>query len=283
MNKNYSEDNFLAKWLSGNLSKEELKSFEESEDYLAYADILKGTERLKKPIFNVEEKLKEQKAFNNTYKNRNKTKIKSLVWLYSAAALVLVFIGARFLFFGSTTKIQTKIAQTNIITLPDNSVVTLNANSSLTYNKESFTKKRILNLKGAAFFDVAKGASFTVHTKNGDITVLGTEFDVYARKQLLEVNCFEGKVSVLKGIEKTILTAGEGTKYDLKNASFATFNIYNEKPVWLAGKSSFSEVTLERLIDELEIQYDIKIQIGDVDTKRIFTGFFVHHLKKIKL
>ncbi len=275
MKNDINKDDFLGKWLSGDLSNEERKAFEESEDYLAYKDILRGVERLDRPIFDIEKGLAAQKIYNASYKDTKTSKvIKLRTWLYSAAAVILVIIGLRTLFFQDVT-IRTEMAQTQVITLPDHSVVTLNADSSLKYDKDSFMENRVLQLKGEAFFDVQKGSTFIVNTKNGDITVLGTEFDVYSRDRTLEVHCFEGKVSVSKDSNEVILTQGKGAKSNEKE-HLSVFEVANLKPDWLHGKSSFYKVPLEQLIKELERQYNIKIYTGNVDVKRVFTGFFKH-------
>lgn len=283
MKKDNDEDRFLGKWLSGDLSDKELKSFKKSKDYLAYKDILKGVERLEGPIFDIEKKLKEQKKYNATFKQNKKARaVKPFIWVYSAAAIIIALVGLRVLFFQDVTTVHTIKGQMSVITLPDYSVVTLNADSSLEYDKKSFLKQKILKLEGEAFFDVKKGASFTVNTQNGKISVLGTEFNVYSRNQTLEVHCFEGKVSVRKGGNEVILTPGKGVKYTPKEG-FSTFEVSNLKPDWLNGKSSFSEVPLNRIIQELERQYNIKINAETIDVKRVFTGFFIHNNLKIAL
>ncbi len=282
MKKDFNENDFLGKWLSGDISNEDRKAFENSEDYTAYKDILRGVERLDRPVFDVEKGLKEQKIYNTSYKKAKISKVfKIRTWVYSAAAVVLALIALRIVFFQDVT-IRTKMAQTQVITLPDHSVVTLNADSSLEYDKNSFLERRELFLKGEAFFNVHKGSSFTVTTKNGEITVLGTAFDVYSRDRTLEVHCFEGKVSVKNEINEVILTPGKRTKSNQKER-LTIFNVSYSKPDWLDGKSSFFEVPLERLIKELERQYNIKIHTGDIDVKRVFTGFFRHTNLKVAL
>ncbi len=282
MKKDINEDGFLGKWLSGTLSSEDQKAFESSEDYLAYKDILNGVERLNRPAFDVEKGLKAQKIYNVSYQEKKKAKVIRLrTWMYSTAAIFLVCIGLKMLLFKDIT-IQTEIAETQVITLPDNSIVSLNAGSSLRYHKNSFMKNRVLHLKGEAFFDVSKGSSFTVTTENGEITVLGTEFNVYSRDQILQVQCFEGRVKVNKEANEVILTQGKGVK-SINKQDFSIFDFSNSQPDWLSGKSSFIEVPLEQLIKELERQYDVKIQTGNVDVNRIFTGFFKHNDLKIAL
>ncbi|WP_281990265.1 FecR family protein [Aquimarina aggregata] len=280
MKKDMNEDDFLGRWLADDLSSEEKDMFEDSDDYLAYKDIVKAVDRFDRPVFDIDKGLKNQKEFNKTYKEPSAPKvIKLRTWLYSAAAVVVVLFGLRVMFFDAS-EISTDMAQTRIINLPDNSIVTLNADSAITYDKDTFEEDRVLTLKGEAFFDVAKGSKFTVQTKNGNIAVLGTEFDVYARDKKLEVHCFEGKVQVTKDKSVVVLTAGKGTKSSGQE-SLLLFDVTRLKPDWLNGTSSFDQVPISEVIQELQRQYNVKINTQDIDLNRLFTGFFGHDdLKK---
>lgn len=270
------KDNFLGRWLADDISEEEKKEFENSKDYLAYKDILKGVEKFERPVFDIEKGLENQKEYNKTYKATSKSKvIKPRFWLYTAAAVVVILFGLRTVFF-TTTEVYTEMAETKTLTLPENSVVTLNADSSIEYDKRSFADNRIIHLKGEAFFDVEKGSSFTVKTKNGDVTVLGTEFNVYARNEHIEVHCFEGKVQVSNAKETIVLTPGKAIKSNPEGA-LDLKEIKGSKPSWMGGKSTFNQVTLLQLIQELERQYDIRITANDIDLNRLFSGFFVHN------
>ncbi len=88
------------------------------------------------------------------------------------------------------------IAEKTAVELPDLSQVKLNAQSRLTFNKKSWNKKREVVLDGEAYFKVAKGSKFSVITKDGTVTVLGTQFNVKHRDNYFEVVCFEGSVGV---------------------------------------------------------------------------------------
>ncbi|MBW1295314.1 FecR family protein [Aquimarina litoralis] len=275
MNKN--DDNFLGRWLANDLSEKEKKDFENTPEYLAYKDILKGVEKFERPEFDIEGNLQKQKEYNNIYtsaKPATAKVIKLRTWLYTAAAVVVILIGLRTVFFNTTT-INTELAETKTWTLPDNSIVTLNAESSIEYDDRSFTKDRSIILEGEAFFDVAKGSQFTVRTKNGNIKVLGTQFNVYSRNTTIEVQCYEGKVSVSNQKNDVILTPGKGVIAS-DNNKLNSVEIKDSKPSWMQQKSTFHQVSLNRLIEELERQYDITIEKGNVDTNRLFSGFFIH-------
>ncbi|TPN86962.1 FecR family protein [Aquimarina algicola] len=266
------KNNFLARWLEGEVSEEERKRFEASKDYLAFKDILNATERFERPVFDVESNLTAQKEFNKTY-NAKKPKVVQLkLFLSAAAAVVLILIGLR-IFIPQSTTIRTEVSQIKTLTLPDNSQVTLNAGSSIEYVPKDFLTKRKLTLKGQAFFKVAKGSTFIVKTKNGDISVLGTQFDVNAREYRLEVHCFEGRVQVDNDKESVIIEGGKAVRSG-RSKKMLQFEIQDQEPTWLNGISTFKEVPLKQVINELERQFGITIQSGDIDTERMFTGFF---------
>ncbi|MBL6447715.1 FecR domain-containing protein [Fulvivirga sp. 29W222] len=90
-----------------------------------------------------------------------------------------------------------------MVELPDGSVVFLNHHSEVSYDKDFET--RTLEVAGEVFLDVVKAeGSFVVKTAHGDVTVLGTEFNVKTSAEELEVEVEEGVVEVKnsKGYQK---------------------------------------------------------------------------------
>jgi ferric-dicitrate binding protein FerR (iron transport regulator) len=176
---NKFDDIFLARWLNNELSEEELKQFKSSEHYDTFVKIIKGTEQLKAPDYNLEE------AFSSVKKTKNKTsliyknKSSKNKWQLGIAASFFLLIGlfAYFNFFNSTEFSSDYGKQLSFL-LPDGSKVLLNSKSTITYNKNNWNTNRTLNLDGEAFFDVEKGSTFTVKTTHGHVKVLGTEFNV---------------------------------------------------------------------------------------------------------
>jgi ferric-dicitrate binding protein FerR (iron transport regulator) len=163
MKKKYEKDNFLAKWASGSLTKEEQDAFKASNAYASFDAILKGAEALDVPEYNNEA------LFNKVLEKKhqqNKSKVIKLFpkWSYAVAASIVLFIGY-ITFFNNTIKNTTDYGEQLAITLPDNSEVVLNAKSTITYNKKDWENNRTLTLNGEAFFKVNKGSSFTVKTK----------------------------------------------------------------------------------------------------------------------
>lgn len=82
-----------------------------------------------------------------------------------------------------------------IVDFPDGSKAYINKNSSLEYSKNF--EQRIVTQNGEVFYSVTKGTSpFIVKTKTGDITVLGTEFNVKSSINNLEVEVEKGVVEL---------------------------------------------------------------------------------------
>ena len=86
------------------------------------------------------------------------------------------------------------------VTLSDGTVVKMGPNSQLTYSKVFDGAQRDVELKGQAFFEVAKNPEqpFVVHTSTVDVTALGTAFEVfdYESEARMETILLEGKVRV---------------------------------------------------------------------------------------
>ncbi len=99
------------------------------------------------------------------------------------------------------------------IVLSDGTEVTLNRNSTLAYNDS-----REAELSGEAYFQVTHDESkpFVVHAGEMDVTVLGTEFDVRARRgeNFSEVFLVNGSVAVSAGGGGVRLEPGQKFLYD---------------------------------------------------------------------
>ena len=97
------------------------------------------------------------------------------------------------------SSIVTKNGNRTKVVLPDGSQVWLNAGSKLDYDHSTFNKElREVSLSGEAYFDVTKNheKSFIIHTKNMDIKVLGTVFNVrtYSDEKISEASLINGSI-----------------------------------------------------------------------------------------
>jgi transmembrane sensor len=265
-------EELIQKWLDHALTPQELEAFKQLEDYEELTKMDNALQYFKVPEANVE-------AAYATVQSKRKNTSKPTSWLKPllkiAAILVIGFGAYMYASIPNLTTVETLVANKILIELPDASAVTLNSVSNLSYNKDAWNEQREVNLKGEAYFKVAKGATFNVVTEDGVITVLGTQFNVKQRNDLFEVFCYEGSVKVSHNDTSVVLKQGE--RYLILDGK----QIRNEKemlkePTWIRNESSFKSLPLRIVIQEFERQYDVTVDANSVDLSQIFTGSFSH-------
>jgi ferric-dicitrate binding protein FerR (iron transport regulator) len=193
--------------------------------------------------------------------------------IYAIAASIALLIGiSSWFYYNKETKVWCPPAQMVTVTLPDGSQIVLNAVSTIHFNKRSWSKTRLVQLEGEAFFRVKKGRQFEVATKTGKIMVLGTTFNVFSRDNRLEVYCETGKVRVVSG--NTILLS-PGMKAQTMNGSKLQIIKAEQKHegLWQQGDFWFKNAPLTDVITEMERQFDVTIKYSNLGN-RFYTGYF---------
>ena len=264
MEKNYN----LSKWLNNELTEAELAEFKTDPDFEQYEKIKNYSAQLKVGDFDEAKMLdtilsqkKESPKVIPLYKN----------WMFRVAAVLVLALGITFTMqnFSTETQLASNGKRTSFL-LPDNSEVVLNAGSEIQYKKWNWKNNRNLELQGEAYFKVAKGQKFEVKTSLGKVTVLGTQFNVKARKNRFDITCFEGRVKVNYKDKEIILTHGQSVTFENGNQINTTATV--QKPEWLENKIAFSKEKLPNIIDEIQRQYDVTISIKSGYSNELFTG-----------
>ncbi len=270
----------IKKWLSNDLSVEELKAFQQLEEYNSYMKLSENAHFFKAPSYNSTEAYKKLQS-SLAHKRKSKVFVQKLKPIVQIAAVFIIGLFVYNLFFSNNlTSVYSKAGQKLMTELPDASTVQLNSLSQLSYNKRSWKKERTVNLDGEGFFKVAKGSRFEVHTSKGIISVLGTQFNVKNRSNYFEVTCYEGKVSV--GYDNEEVELSEGKTFRIVNG-IANNDITDlHYPSWIDSISSFKSVPFREVIAEFERQYNVKISTN-IDTDVLFTGTFVHNSRNLAL
>ncbi|MGB5237013.1 MAG: FecR domain-containing protein [Flavobacteriaceae bacterium] len=275
------KDYLIDKWLNEGLTDSEMETFRKRDDYDELVTILENAKLFKASEFSNVDNFDSLKSKMEARKKMPQ----GISWvkpLLRMAAVLMVGIGLFYLLFeDGITRIETMGGEKMQIELPDASAVVLNAASEISYDKDRWEEERRIELKGEAFFDVKKGSSFQVMTATGTITVLGTEFNVRQRAGHFEVHCFEGSVQVITTAHNNTLAAGDHLQL-LGNRMEVLRNVRSQ-PGWLENTSSFNRVPLGLVIDELERQYNIKVEFSGDGADSLFTGGFVHGDLKVAL
>jgi len=277
-----NKENDILKWFNGEISTETIKALYPDEDFSALEKAKFYTKQIHVPQVDAEKALAHFKTRSFKKAEPKVMPLNFKSFLKVAAILVVLLTSSYFLFFNSEKSFSTEIAQTETLTLPDNSEVILNAQSNLAFNKKNWKENRTLDLDGEAFFKVTKGEKFSVHTAAGIVQVLGTQFNVKTRDGFFEVKCYEGAVRVSQNSTNVVLKPGK--TFRVVNGEIVAIKDFNaEKPSWLSQESTFDKVPLWQVINELEIQYDVVISAENIDTSKLFSGSFTHNDKNIAL
>jgi transmembrane sensor len=262
------KNRLLAKWLNNDLSQDELAEFEASPDFEKYQKIKNYTDHLE--VGDLDEN-----AMLSSILSQKKAAPKVIplykTWLFRAAAIFVLALGITFAMKNFIPKTETAdFGEKTTFSLPDNSEVVLNSGSEINYKKWNWDNNRRLELKGEAYFRVAKGRRFEVQTNLGKVSVLGTQFNVKARKNRFDVVCYEGRVKVNYANTQILLTHGQAVSFE--NGKQTNIKIQSLKPEWTENQICFYREDIRTILDEVERQYNIKIELNTKDTISLFTG-----------
>jgi ferric-dicitrate binding protein FerR (iron transport regulator) len=198
-------------------------------------------------------------------------------WLKIAASLLIAVAASLTTYFMSrpATVALTQISTHDSLAtlkLSDQSEIVLGKNSSLQYPVTFENKKarEVTFPSGEAFFKIAHDTShpFIIHTSAGDVSVVGTSFNVVAGKDHLEVSVTEGKVLLINGADQQYLEPGMTGKIFKADSSGISVTSYTSGNSWgyATRKFIFKDTPLKQVITCLEKAYpcSIALQTNDI-------------------
>lgn len=194
-----------------------------------------------------------------------RARTRRLVGIALAAAAALL---ALLLFLpDEALRYETGAGETLVVDLPDGSRATLAPASRLTV--DDYNDARALTLTGEAFFEVERGAAFTVATAEGRVTVLGTSFAV-ATFDGLDVACATGRVRVSTAVDTALLTSGLAASATVDSRLTTAALPVADIGTWRDGRLTFRNEPLASVAAELGRFYDREIALGpDMAARRI--------------
>ncbi len=116
--------------------------------------------------------------------------------------------------------------------LPDGSIAFLNHNSALSYDEEF--SPRTLEVEGEVFFSVVeRETAFVVKSQHGDVTALGTEFNVKSLAAELEVEVEEGIVELKTATHSERVKRGQAAVYNSTENEFKKVKAEFKFRIWM--------------------------------------------------
>lgn len=262
----------LAKWMAGEMDKDELNAFKNSPEFDDYDRIARMSRDFRTDDFDQDEMLA------NVMSGKKDAPEPKVIPFYRSklirvAAVLLIAAGLFFVFRPNPNVMQfAAFGETASVILPDDSKVALNSGSEIVFDESAWSGKRELTLKGEAYFKVAKGKTFDVNTNLGKVTVVGTQFNVKAWNKRFEVECYEGKVKVVVNDRETLLTPGTWVVFENGNPKGVPV-LNKTQPTWTQGEMQFVSASLEEVAAEMERRFDIKIELKAKITETVSGTF----------
>lgn len=168
--------------------------------------------------------------------------------------------------------------QTATLRFSDGSVVKLNGGSTLRYPKSFSQDKRVVYLKGEAFFSITHDEDhpFIVHAGDIKTRVLGTSFNIeaYKNEDEVQVTVAEGTVAVSKDESKKSSVTGNEKQIVLQENQWVTYHTSNkilergegdisEMIAWKNDVLVFHHTSFNEVARMLERWYGVKIILKD--------------------
>ena len=265
------DKNIYARIVSNEVSEEEIAQLKFSGEWEEIQQILQMTASFYLPVVN------EDKGFEELLRKKEELQIKSrrlvVIRLLSMAAVLLFILGFVIVYFTSASQFEALPGENQLVDLEDGSSILLNDGSSISFKEGNFEERRLIHLKGEAFFDVEPGAPFIVESALGKVTVLGTAFNVNAWKDVLLVECYEGRVEVEQAGGKQVISKGEAIALS-QSGDLMVERILYQEPHWTKGVSVFKNRPLSQVLYELGRQYDVEVEMSI--SEKVFSGQFTH-------
>ncbi len=268
------DENIYARIIDGTISDAEKAKLQETGEWDEINAIIQEVDRLSLPDYDNEGQFSKVQSKIKS-KTKSEGKVVSFVKYYRQIAAVLVLgVAAYFLIDSDSNTITSGIGEKIAHNFEDGSNVSLNASSSIAYQSKEWQKNRSVKLTGEGLFSVEPGSTFEVETALGNITVLGTVFNIRAWDGYLSVTCYEGKVQVQNESGSQIIAKGE--KVNISPNEGLVKSTHNDlEPYWRNGSSRFKNEPFENVIYELERQFDVSVTSSKM--KEPFNGIFDHN------
>ncbi|MBV6647732.1 MAG: FecR domain-containing protein [Cyclobacteriaceae bacterium] len=171
--------------------------------------------------------------------------------------------------------------QRSRFTLPDGSKIWLSGQSQISFPETFDANSREINLKGEAFFDVVKDPDrpFIVHTRDVDVKVFGTSFNVsaYPDDKFIQTTVATGLVGVKRREtdspeDFTFIKPDQQMTFTKSEDKLELSQVDNELYTsWINGELKFRNARLDIVTKKLSRWYGLDIELDPALTSSRLT------------
>lgn len=248
--KQQQEEYLLAKWAEGKATPEEVQTLSLTYDLDELKIVLEANKLL--DIDSTPNDI----IYEKVLKNIEAVKINMRRRIFFVV-LGAVIVGALAYFAlgmaGTPTTKSTLPGQRDTILFADNTQVILGPSSSLIYDEASFISDRAFELSGQAYFKVPTKGPLKVKSVFGEVSVLGTEFDIYSlSNEMHRVSCYEGKVRVANIQTSSYKDLSHGERITIRKGQFDDKTLISTtSPDWVRNEVNYNNVPLDEVLVDL--------------------------------
>ncbi len=281
---NYSDRlKYIQKYLTNEMSSSEKDGFftwlkESNENQILFdqlSDIWDNAPTVQKEEFNYENAFGLHMAKLNIDSGKTeKGKIISLINIKAiAAVMILVLLSTVVFKWMNNGDIYRANSESVTITLDDGTKVWLDKGSELEVS-DFDGDSRFVRLTGKAFFDVSpnKNAAFVIETDGVGIKVLGTQFLVDTKSNIVKVK--EGKVEVTHKEIAVVLTENQSVSIEDNHLSDVKTSNFDNSQLWFNEELVFDNVAFDKVIFDISKEYKLSIELPSKNswTECLFTS-----------
>ncbi|WP_312136792.1 FecR family protein [Sphingobacterium sp.] len=163
-----------------------------------------------------------------------------------------------------TIRIVTPYGGQYNLELSDGSKVWLNAGSEISYQTDFAKQNRTIDLKGEAYFEVQKNKNlpFIVRTREQEIRVLGTEFNInaYSDEKIIRTTLKGGSLRVTANEQQTVLKPNQQALFNTSSNALATQSVDADAAIaWKEGIIDLHGMSLQECMRNISRWYDVEI------------------------
>lgn len=166
---------------------------------------------------------------------------------------------------------------TYTVALADGSRVILNAGSELRFPSRFGNTARVVELKGEAYFEVAKSAvPFMVKAGEARVQVYGTRFNLLCSEELgvTEAVLVEGSIGMAVGGQEVRIVPNQRV-FVSEDAALLVEHVEAEEYIaWIGDSFSYRKMRLDRIVYDLNRWYGIDIEVPSEWRERIYSMEF---------
>lgn len=163
-----------------------------------------------------------------------------------------------------TIRIVTPYGGQYNLVLSDGSKVWLNAGSEISYETDFARENRTIDLKGEAYFEVQKNKNlpFIVRSREQEIRVLGTEFNInaYSDEKIIKTTLKGGSLRVTANKQQTVLKPNQQAQFNTGSNALATKSVDADAAIaWKEGIIDLHGMSLQECMRNISRWYDVEI------------------------